>query len=61
MIDNMKLSISVLFCRRDGHEKQIAILQQRMEWINAVKEKSSVTITNIHRKKICSAHFVSGK
>ncbi len=49
-----------MFYRNDRHEKQIAMLEQRMAWLKAVKGKSSVTIINVHRKKICSAHFVSG-
>ncbi|XP_037026721.1 uncharacterized protein LOC119067712 [Bradysia coprophila] len=46
---------------RDRHERKVASLQQRMAWIRALKGYGAVTIENVHGKRICSAHFVSGK
>ncbi len=51
----------IMRCRNDSPDKQVAILQQCMAWLMAVKGKSNVTIGNVYKKKICSAHFVSGK
>ncbi|KAG4072960.1 hypothetical protein HA402_006640 [Bradysia odoriphaga] len=46
---------------RDRHERKVASVQQRMAWIRALKGYSAVTIETVHGKRICSAHFVSGK
>lgn len=52
---------SYYYCRHhDLHDKYM-LLKQRMAWIEAVNNVSTMNLCNIDKKKVCSAHFLSGK
>lgn len=60
MYVNVEIDFFVFRSRNHCLNDKCILLKQRMEWIKAVKDISSVDISNIHMKRICSDHFISG-